>query len=1559
MFKRVMCLLLSLSVITGMMLWNVQAEEPNAEELKLISVEFLNSQEQVVKAVQEGAEITVKARVLNSGTAKNATVWVGIYENDTLSRGKYQTVRIESQTTGDFSIKTGALKSSDIIKVHFWCGENKINTYAPTAVFPSSDNEILNLYIDGKLTLVEGNTVQFVGDPGTQPEIKIEMQDSATKVICKKPMGTIPGTAEYKFVSSNGTEKDFFVKGIKNSLTKIQGGMYDGYYMISSINDLKLMAKDSYGYYAVTEDITEPITESFPTFAGKLVGTNSDATAPQMRKISVDIAGTGLFKTVADGAVFENISLRGSVADSTATGVGGFAGTHAGAAGVVKFINCENHASVSGSGRVGGFIGDAYMPESGFIVNVDGCLNAGNITASSADACGGIIGICQIDCVIRKTANTGSVASVKNNVGGMVGWTYGCLTIEDCYNTGTITANAYAGGMVGLMQKNGGNIVKNCFNTGTIKGTQSGFSPAAGFIGRVEETVSIENCYNIGKINSTGSNAFQIVHVKTAGLATVTNCYYLSATETGTSSDGANAVNSDALVELTASLNGSNSNSWIDSSNTDNYPYPEIDGMPYLGTPIVLSVKLKKVTGGTYDGYYIISSAKHFALIEGDTAGKYVVTNDITEAITTPITEFSGELIGVNSDATTPLMRIIKVNISNNSDVSTGLFQKIGGVTIKNITVEGTVTNIKATGVGGFAGAPLAAGTASFENCINKADVNGSTYVGGFVGSSNLWQFVPKFKNCKNLGSVAATTQGSGGLMGFGQYLSVIENCVNLGDISSKGNSVGGFIGWSYGTLTINNSYNAGNITANAYAGGMVGLLNKNGNSKINNVFNTGKIKGTQAGFSPVGGILGRVEATVTIDNSYNAGDLEAANEFQLVHTKSGGLASVNNCYYLSETDSQMSSDGGVPTKSDDLKNLAATLNGIDGTNWVNATDLAKYPYPEIKNMPYEGSAYTVVSDIDNSFIPNEKKAFSILDLFRPVIANADAGNALNAVQVKGVNQIKINGENLTSKNSVLDLVVIYSKSVSDIMKIFNEGAEGSIPDEIITTKSIVIKSDDTYSDLIIGMALDAAYGMYTIADTQGNTATVNFTNVDDIKNELKDITDAAKNDDMAGMLAALDYIGKIDADYRVYSLLNPENKTLTAATLINDNGLNIENVDVEHLDVVRSIVNTALVLPGFNQGLIGNIENYKSEICPENATGNIKGAMTSYLKPTVTQDGKNAIVSTISNKNFTTIEQLRNEFVNQLILNTVKYPANGYADIEDILRNNCSVIGISMTAYDSLTNENTVLSALNDGNYDNLAKLKEAFDVAVANAGINSGSGSYDKPVTPGTPTGSITIGGGGSSSGGGGGSGGSDNAGGSEVVIPPVDTENKNKVENYKDYSDAIWALPAMQKLVDRNILSGYEDNTLKPNKTITREEFVKLLVSAFYETDNSLEAEFTDVDKNAWYYSYIATAKAKGITSGKSDLSFGIGEYISRQDMAVMICNYLKTVKDELNLDMNNKFADDGNISEYAKESVYLLRNLGVINGYEDGSFIPMSSATRAEASQILFNLFSVIE
>ena len=78
-----------------------------------------------------------------------------------------------------------------------------------------------------------------------------------------------------------------------------------------------------------------------------------------------------------------------------------------------------------------------------------------------------------------------------------------------------------------------------------------------------------------------------------------------------------------------------------------------------------------------------------------------------------------------------------------------------------------------------------------------------------------------------------------------------------------------------------------------------------------------------------------------------------------------------------------------------------------------------------------------------------------------------------------------------------------------------------------------------------------------------------------------------------------------------------------------------------------------------------------------------------------------------------------------------------------------------------------------------------------------------------------------------------------------------------------------------------------------------------------------------------------------------------------MSVLIVRYLKQENCELNGAAIDSFTDDGDISDYAKDSVYALKNLGLINGMGDGSFMPRANATRAQTAQILLLCISVYE
>lgn len=86
------------------------------------------------------------------------------------------------------------------------------------------------------------------------------------------------------------------------------------------------------------------------------------------------------------------------------------------------------------------------------------------------------------------------------------------------------------------------------------------------------------------------------------------------------------------------------------------------------------------------------------------------------------------------------------------------------------------------------------------------------------------------------------------------------------------------------------------------------------------------------------------------------------------------------------------------------------------------------------------------------------------------------------------------------------------------------------------------------------------------------------------------------------------------------------------------------------------------------------------------------------------------------------------------------------------------------------------------------------------------------------------------------------------------------------------------------------------------------------------------------------------------GISEDTFGVGMSVSRQDAAALISRAMK-LTDKYNADAE-LFTDEADISDYALKSVKILRQMGIISGYEDGSFRPLGTITRAEAAKMLY-------
>lgn len=185
------------------------------------------------------------------------------------------------------------------------------------------------------------------------------------------------------------------------------------------------------------------------------------------------------------------------------------------------------------------------------------------------------------------------------------------------------------------------------------------------------------------------------------------------------------------------------------------------------------------------------------------------------------------------------------------------------------------------------------------------------------------------------------------------------------------------------------------------------------------------------------------------------------------------------------------------------------------------------------------------------------------------------------------------------------------------------------------------------------------------------------------------------------------------------------------------------------------------------------------------------------------------------------------------------------------------------------------------------------------------------------------------------------------------PVITEDK-----FSDLAGYEWAKEAIEELSDRGIINGVGNKAFAPSNNIKREEFAAMIVRLAKIELAQIESPFSDVDKDAWYIAELNTAFENGIINGMGDGTFGTGKNITRQDMAVILCNLAERYGINIENASKSEFNDYDNISEYAVEAINFLASKGIINGAE-GKMLPQRMATRAEAAKMIYEFIKVLD
>ena len=196
--------------------------------------------------------------------------------------------------------------------------------------------------------------------------------------------------------------------------------------------------------------------------------------------------------------------------------------------------------------------------------------------------------------------------------------------------------------------------------------------------------------------------------------------------------------------------------------------------------------------------------------------------------------------------------------------------------------------------------------------------------------------------------------------------------------------------------------------------------------------------------------------------------------------------------------------------------------------------------------------------------------------------------------------------------------------------------------------------------------------------------------------------------------------------------------------------------------------------------------------------------------------------------------------------------------------------------------------------------------------------------------------------------------------------DNINTKDSAPFEDVSPDAWYYGDAMYVYDKGLMNGTAVGKFSPNMTLNRAMIVTILYRhAGSPSVDGLENPFDDVADDQWYTNAIKWAAENGIVTGLGNSKFAPNAAITRQDLAIILIRYMNFM--EINLPVTQQFiffADEDDISGYAKDAVQTLFKLSIITGVSvnDNSqtvIAPKSNATRAQVSAILHRFMEAVE
>ena len=189
-----------------------------------------------------------------------------------------------------------------------------------------------------------------------------------------------------------------------------------------------------------------------------------------------------------------------------------------------------------------------------------------------------------------------------------------------------------------------------------------------------------------------------------------------------------------------------------------------------------------------------------------------------------------------------------------------------------------------------------------------------------------------------------------------------------------------------------------------------------------------------------------------------------------------------------------------------------------------------------------------------------------------------------------------------------------------------------------------------------------------------------------------------------------------------------------------------------------------------------------------------------------------------------------------------------------------------------------------------------------------------------------------------------------------------NVTPADNAVEFADiqGHWAEEAIAATVEDGLFAGTSDSTFSPEESVNRGMAITVIGRSALAVGAPVYASetFEDVAYSDYFAPYVGWAVQQGIVQGTSATTFEPAATITREELAVMLTNYIeKTGKTLPSVNEPAAYADAGAISSWALDAVDKMQTSGLMTGKEDNCFDPQGILTRAELAVVMQRVAAV--